>query len=74
MIKNFLMKKMLKRQLKGMPPAEQERVMHMIEKNPDFFNKIGKEIKVKMKGGQTQMSATMEVMKKHQAELQKMMR
>ncbi len=72
-LKNLLMKKMLKNQLKGMPEAEQERIIKVISENPDFFKKIGEEIKVKMKQGKNQMAATMEVMREHQAEMQKLM-
>lgn len=72
-LKNLLMKKMLKNQLKGMPEAEQERVIAVITKNPETFKKIGEEIKAKMKQGKNQMAATMEVMRDHQAEIQKLM-
>ena len=74
MIKEFLMKKMLKGQLKGVPEAEQERIIAMVEKNPEFFTKIAGEIQEKVKQGKDQMSATMQVMHEHQVELQKLMR
>lgn len=73
MIKDFLMKKMLERQLKGLPKAQQEQFMGLIQKNPEFFTKIGKEIKVELKKGRPQMAATMDVMKKHQDQLRKIM-
>lgn len=73
MFKNFLMKQMLKRQLKGVPEAEQERIIKLIEENPAFFEKIAKEIKAKTSGGMSQHDAMMSVMKSHQAELQKML-
>ena len=73
MFKNFLMKQMLKRQLKGVPEAQQKIIMDAIEKNPEFFENIGKEIKQRTDGGMNQMAATMQVMERHKAELQKLM-
>lgn len=70
---NFLMKQMLKKQMKGVPEAEQEKVFSAIEQNPDFFQNIATEIQAKMKAGQSQMDATMEVMRGHQDELKKVM-
>ena len=72
--KNFMLKQMLKSKMKGMPEAQQKMFMEMIEKNPDFFEKIGKEVEAKKKSGKDEMSATMEVMRNHQAEFQKLMR
>ena len=68
-----MLKQMLKSKMKGLPEAEQERMFGMIEKNPDFFKKIGEEVQAKMKGGKTEMEATMEVMRKHQSEFQNLM-
>lgn len=71
--KNFLMKQMLKRQMKGVPEAEQERIISLVESNPEFFENIAKEVDALKKQGRDQMAATMEVMRKHQGELQKLM-
>lgn len=71
MIKEFLMKQVIKRQLKGVPDAEVERIMAIVEKNPELFKKIGDEIQAKVKAGRSQMAASMEVMRAHQSELQK---
>ncbi len=73
MFKDFLMKTMLKRQLKNLPPAEQERMMNMIEKNPELFAKIAQDIDKRMKGGMSQHEATMSVMKANQDELRKIL-
>ena len=74
MLKNFLMRKMLKSQLKGVPEAEQEKILNLIEKNPELFQKIAEETQEKMKGGMDQMKAAMEVMKSHEAELKDVMK
>lgn len=72
MFQNFMLKQMLKSKLKNVPQAEQDRILGLIEKNPDFFKKIGEEIQGKVKSGQSEMEATMEVMRKHQSEFQKL--
>ena len=69
MLKNMLMKKMLKSQLKGVPEAEQEKILKVVGENPELFGKIAKEIQEKIKGGAEQMPASMEVMGKYKDEL-----
>ena len=73
MLKKFLMKKMLKSQMKDVPEDQQKKAMAMIEKNPELFTKIGKEVQAEMKTGKDQMTATMTVMQRHQDELKGMM-
>ncbi|MFO0718888.1 MAG: hypothetical protein U0522_02590 [Candidatus Paceibacterota bacterium] len=68
-IKDYLMKKMLKSKMKGVPEAEQEKMIELIQKHPDLFQKIGYEVQELMKHGRDQMSASMEVMKKYEKEL-----
>lgn len=70
---NFLMNQMLKKQMKGVPEAEQQKVFDAIEKNPDFFMDIAKEIETKMKTGKSQMDASVEVMTSHQEKLREIM-
>lgn len=67
------MKQMLKRQLKGVPEAEQEKIFTMIQKNPKLFEDIAKKVQERMKSGMDQTSATMAVMKEHEAELRQLM-
>lgn len=66
------MKKMLASQMKGVPQAEQEKIFTMIEKNPDLFQKIGSEVQEEMKKGKDQMAATMEVVKRYESDLKKL--
>ena len=73
MIKDFLMKKMLKSQMKGMPEAEQEKMIKLVTENPELFQKIAVEMQAKIKEGKDQMTAAMEVMQAHQEELKKIM-
>lgn len=73
MIKEFFMKQMLKAKLKHLPKEQQDKIISVIEKNPEFFENIAKKIDARVKQGKDQMAATMEVMREHQAELQKIM-
>jgi len=72
-IKDFFVRKMLERQMKDLPVAQREKMIEVISSNPEFFQKIAEEIKQKQKEGRNQTAATMEVMRKHQGELQKIM-
>jgi hypothetical protein len=71
--KDFMMRKMLKAQLKGVPEEEQERILKLVTENPELFQKIGLEVQAKMKEGKSQQNAVMEVMMAHQDELRKVM-
>lgn len=73
MIKDFLMKKMLKAKMKDVPEEEQEKMIKLVTENPDLFQKIALEIQTKTKEGKDQMAATMEVMKKYESELRQVM-
>ncbi|HNW71639.1 MAG TPA: hypothetical protein PKZ36_00505 [Candidatus Paceibacterota bacterium] len=70
MFKNFLLKKMLRKQ--GVPDAQIDMVINMVEKNPDLFKKIADEIQSKIKSGMDQQTASIEVMKKYEDELRKL--
>lgn len=72
-LKTFLMKKMMASQMKGVPQAEQDKLLAMIEKNPDLFQKIALEVQEKMKSGKSQMDATMEVSQKYKDQLKGLM-
>jgi 2-oxo-4-hydroxy-4-carboxy--5-ureidoimidazoline (OHCU) decarboxylase len=69
MFKDFLMKKMIKAQMKNVPEAEQEKMMKLVTENPELFQKIALEVQAKMKEGKDQMTAAMEVMQSHKEEL-----
>lgn len=69
--KNFLLKQALKAKMKDAPEAERERMLELIERNPDLFEKIGKEVQKRVKAGQSEMAATMVVMRQFQSQLQK---
>lgn len=62
MFQDFLIRKMLRTQ--GVPPAQIDLLVAMMQKNPELFKKIAEEIQEKVKGGMNQMDAGMQVMKK----------
>ena len=70
MFQNFLMKKMLKAQ--GVPEAQIDMLIGMMEKNPELFKRIAEEVQEKVKGGMSQTDAGMEIMKKYEGELKKL--
>lgn len=73
-VKDFLLKKVMESKLKDVPEAQREQIMALVTKNPDLFKKIGEEIDRRVKkGGEPQMKATMDVMKKYKEEISKLM-
>jgi hypothetical protein len=73
MFQSFLLKQLLKSKLKDVPEEEQEKILAIVEKNPDIFMKIAGEIKEKTKSGEDQMAAVMETMKNHEDELKQIL-
>jgi len=67
------MKQAMKTQLKGVPAAEQEQLLNMVEKNPAFFENLAKELQEGLKSGRDQQTVAMEIMMKHKEELSKLM-
>lgn len=55
--------------MKDVPAERREQLTELISKDPALFKKIGGEIERRKKGGESEMKATMEVMKKYRAEL-----
>lgn len=65
MLKRFLMKQAMKSQLKGVPQAEQDMLLDLVERNPEFFENLAKELQEGMKAGRDQQAVMMELMAKH---------
>ena len=68
------MKQAMKSQLKNVPKDQQEKIMGLIDKNPEFFTQMAEKVKNKIDSGKPQMAAMMEVMQENREELQKMMK
>ena len=58
--------------MKGVPEAQIDMFVGMMEKNPELFQTIAKEIEEKTKAGMSQEQASMLVMKKYEAERKKL--
>ena len=56
----------------GVPEAQIDMFIRIIEKNPELFKTIASEVQEKMKGGMSQTDAGMNVMKKYEQELKKL--
>jgi len=61
---NFVMKNMLKGKLKaaGVPEAEIERFLAVIEENPDFFKTLAQKVQEKVAGGMSQEDAVKSIL------------
>ena len=73
-IQDFLLDKAMKCKMKDVPEAPREQLMALVKKNPELFKKIGEEVDRRVKGGEQQMRASMEVMKKYRVELAELMK
>ena len=60
--------------MKDMPEAQREQMTELVSKDPQLFKTIGEEIERRKKGGENEMKAAMEVMKKHRTELAALMK
>lgn len=68
-IQNFILSAAMKWKMKDVPEAQREQIMTLVKKDPALFKRIGGEVDRRVKGGEPQMKATMEVMKKYRPEL-----
>lgn len=73
MFKEFLVRKLIQSKLGNLPKEQQDQIIGVVTKNPEFFQKIALEIKAKKDGGMDEMKATMAVMEAHKEELQTML-
>ena len=56
--------------MKDAPPEQKAMIMEMIEKKPELFEKIAKEMQAEQKrNGGNQMAAAMKVLPKYQSEI-----
>jgi hypothetical protein len=72
-VTNFFIKQYAKWKLRDVPEAQREQMTELVTKDPQLFKTIGEEIERRKKGGESEMKAAMEVMKKYRAELSKLM-
>jgi hypothetical protein len=72
-VQHFLLNQYAKWKLKDVPEAQREQMLALVTKDPELFKKIGEEIERRKKGGEAEMKASMEVMKKYRVELARLM-
>jgi hypothetical protein len=72
MIRDFFIKQAVKYGAKNLPKDQQEMLKVAVEKNPELFAKISKEVEALKKQGKPEMYASLDVMKKYQKELQEL--
>ncbi|MEK7086311.1 MAG: hypothetical protein AAB709_02190 [Patescibacteria group bacterium] len=72
-VQSFLLNQYAKWKMKGVPEAQREQMTALISKDPKLMKKIGEEIERRKKGGDSEMKAAMEVMKKYRVELSALM-
>lgn len=69
-LKQYALKKVLESQMKDAPPEQKEMILGMIEKDPQLFEKIAKEMQEELKrNGNNQMAAAMKVLPKYQQQI-----
>jgi hypothetical protein len=68
-VQDFLLKKYANWKMRDVPEAQRTQMLNLVTKNPALFKKIGEEIERRKKGGEPEVKAAMEVMKKYRAEL-----
>jgi hypothetical protein len=72
-VQSFLFNQYAKWKMKDVPKEQREQMTELIAKDPQLFKKIGEEIERRKKGGENEMKASMEVMKKYRVELSALM-
>lgn len=69
-LKQAAIKKMVQSQMKNVPADQQQMIMELVEKKPEVFQQMAKEMQAEMKNnGNNQMAAAMKVFPKYQKEI-----
>jgi len=71
-LKNKALSALIERQMKNLPPEQRELILNLIKNNPELFQKIATEVEDLKKKGVNEMYAGMQVMKKYESELAKL--
>lgn len=73
MLKEFMLRQMMKSKLKELPEGERERLIAVILKDPALFEEIAKKMQARINEGEEQMSAAMAVFREHEGEIKKLL-
>jgi small-conductance mechanosensitive channel len=69
-LKQAAIRKLVKSQMKNVPEDQQQMIMELVEKKPELFEQIAKEMQAELKSnGNNQMAAAMKVLPKYQKEI-----
>jgi hypothetical protein len=68
---NFIIKQLIKKQMKGVPDEQIDMIVNAIEQDPDFFRTMAEKIKAKMDQGMNEQQAAQALMAEHGEELKK---
>lgn len=68
---NFIIKSLIKKQLKGVPDDQIDMIINAIEKDPEFFKTLAEKIKAKTASGMSEQQAAQAIMAEHGEELKK---
>lgn len=71
-MKQFLLKQMMRAQLKKMPPEQRELVERLVDENPELLMKLAQEVQEEMQQGKDQMAALAAVSERHKDALQRL--
>jgi HPt (histidine-containing phosphotransfer) domain-containing protein len=69
MLKKMLMKQAIKSQLGSVPEAQRDMILDLVERNPEFFEKLASELQDGMRSGRPQEEVLMNLMDKYKSEL-----
>jgi hypothetical protein len=72
-LQSFLINQYAKWKMRDVPKEQREQMTALVTKDPQLFKKIGEEIERRKKGGESEMKASMDVMKKYRTELSALM-
>lgn len=73
MIPNFLMQKMVENQLKSLPPEQREKIVSLINNNPEFFKEMAEDIQQELSSGKDKMAAAIAVAQKNEQRLKELL-
>ena len=70
-LKRFITSQVLKRKLKHLPASQRAVLQTLLDKHPDIFERIAKDIEAKKKAGMDESLASVAVMRKYEPQLRK---
>jgi len=72
-VQSFIIRQYARWKLRDVPEQQRDQMTALVTKDPQLFKKIGEEIERRKKGGESEMKAAMDVMKKYRTELAALM-